>query len=199
MDALETLLRPVVNVVNRQIGATTPARELCGELDGRVFALRLSNTALTMTIRIETDSIAILGGYADDPDVVISGSLFSLARLGGPTGEEAIRDGSVSLTGDVEDAAKLQRLLRYGRPDVEEELSVLVGDVAAHELGEIARGIGRWGRRAGEVLQQNISEYLQEESRSVPSRLEADEFADRVNALRDDVARLEARLQRLLA
>jgi ubiquinone biosynthesis protein UbiJ len=43
----------------------------------------------------------------------------------------------------------------------------------------------------------NIREYLQEESRDVPSRYEADRFADNVSALRDDVDRLEARVRRL--
>ena len=43
----------------------------------------------------------------------------------------------------------------------------------------------------------NIREYLQQESRDVPSRYEADKFADNVGRLRDDVARLEARINRL--
>ena len=42
-------------------------------------------------------------------------------------------------------------------------------------------------------MQQNIGEYLQEESRTVPGRHETDTFRDQVNALRDDVARCEAR------
>jgi ubiquinone biosynthesis protein UbiJ len=43
----------------------------------------------------------------------------------------------------------------------------------------------------------NIREYLQEESRDAPSRYEVETFADKVNKLRDDVDRIEARLNRL--
>jgi ubiquinone biosynthesis protein UbiJ len=43
----------------------------------------------------------------------------------------------------------------------------------------------------------NIREYLQEESRDVPSRYEVDQFSKRVNELRDDVDRLAARIGRL--
>jgi ubiquinone biosynthesis protein UbiJ len=43
----------------------------------------------------------------------------------------------------------------------------------------------------------NIREYLQEESRDVPSRYEVERFAKRVNELRDDVDRLAARISRL--
>ena len=197
MDALEILLRPVVSLVNRRISMTTPARELCADLEGRVFAIRVSNTSLAAYVRVEAEAVALSGEYTADPDVVIEGSLLSLASLPGPGGEQAIRDGIVKLTGDAEDAAKLQRLLYFGRPDIEEELSGIVGDVAAHELGEIARAIGRRSRQATEIMQQNVGEYLTEESRSLPTRREVDEFAARVNTLRDDVARLEARLRKI--
>jgi ubiquinone biosynthesis protein UbiJ len=43
----------------------------------------------------------------------------------------------------------------------------------------------------------NIREYLQEESRDVPSRYEVERFSKRVNDLRDDVDRLAARIRRL--
>jgi ubiquinone biosynthesis protein UbiJ len=44
---------------------------------------------------------------------------------------------------------------------------------------------------------ENFREYLQEESRDVPSRYEIERFAKRVNELRDDVDRLAARIGRL--
>jgi len=76
-------------------------------------------------------------------------------------------------------------------------LSGFVGDVAAHRLGEIARGVGNWTREARSTMGANIREYLQEESRDVPSRYEVDRFATNVSTLRDDVDRLEARIKRL--
>ena len=139
----------------------------------------------------------IIGNH--EPDVIATGSLLSLARLAGPDGEAAIRDGMIELTGDQEVALQFQDLLRCGRPDLEEELSGVVGDVIAHSIGEFARGVERWGKEARSTLRQNVSEYLQEESRTVPSRYEADLFRQQVQTLRDDVARFEARLKRLEA
>ena len=46
-------------------------------------------------------------------------------------------------------------------------------------------------------MNANIREYLQEESRELPSRYEVERFTADVNALRDDVERLAARVQRL--
>jgi ubiquinone biosynthesis protein UbiJ len=45
----------------------------------------------------------------------------------------------------------------------------------------------------------NIREYLQEESRAAPSRYEVDRFTKDIGTLRDDVDRLEARLNRLVS
>jgi ubiquinone biosynthesis protein UbiJ len=73
----------------------------------------------------------------------------------------------------------------------------VVGDAAAHGVGEFVRGIGRWGREAGSTMQQNVGEYLQEEIRAVPGRHEVEAFRQDVRTLRDDVARFEARLNQL--
>jgi ubiquinone biosynthesis protein UbiJ len=43
----------------------------------------------------------------------------------------------------------------------------------------------------------NIREFLQEESRDLPSRYEVERFTEQLDALRDGVARLEARFDRL--
>jgi ubiquinone biosynthesis protein UbiJ len=45
---------------------------------------------------------------------------------------------------------------------------------------------------------QTSSEYLREEARLSPTQVEFDQFQSRLTALKHDVARSEARLQRLL-
>ena len=52
-------------------------------------------------------------------------------------------------------------------------------------------------RRATDSLVTSAAEYLQEEGRDVPVRLEVEEFLREVDRLRDDVERLEARIARL--
>ena len=197
MDPLETLLRPIVNVLNRNIRETTPARELCRKLDGAVIAVRVRDTALAMYFSIDDEVISLTSDSAAEPDVVITGSLLTLAGLAGSAGEGPVRGGSLDLTGDAGTAQAFQDLLRYAKPDLEEELSAFIGDAASHSLGEVARGFGKWVQGARETIHMNIREYLQEESGSLPSRYEVERFTKRVDALRDDVARLEARLDRL--
>lgn len=197
MDALEALLRPVAKVLNRNIRESTPARELCGQLSGTVIAIRVRDTALAAYFVVSDDALDVVTLTDAEPDVIICGSLITLARMAGESGEAAVRDGSLDLTGDAELANQFQQLLSFAKPDLEEELSGVVGDVAAHRLGEFARGLGRWGRDARSTMGTNIREYLQEESRDAPSRYEVERFSNNLNTLRDDVDRIEARLNRL--
>jgi ubiquinone biosynthesis protein UbiJ len=198
MDALEAALSPVSRILNRNIQESTPARELCLQLSGTVAAIRVENTALVAYIRVFDEALDVVTSSSEEPDIVICGSLITLAKMAGQSGEAAVRDGSLQLTGDAEQAERFQKLLFYAKPDIEEQISGVVGDIAAHRLGEIARGIGRWGRDAKRTMGDNIREYLQEESRDTPSRYEVERFTAKVNTLRDDVARVEARLNRLL-
>lgn len=199
MNPLETLLRPVTGIINRQIAAMTPARELARELEDKVLAVRVADTGIAAYLLVEHGELLLSMTTVDEPDVVISGSLFSLARVAGPAGESLMREGVVDVVGDAIVAQQFRRLLRYGRPDIEEGLSNVIGDVAAHGLGQVARGVGRWRREAAATMQQNVGEYLQEESRVVPSRYEVEHFHRHVEKLRDDVERLEARVGKLMA
>lgn len=197
MNPLEAALRPVANVLNRNIRATTPAQELCEKLDGTIVAVRVRDTSLATWFIIHDDFLELAADCDAEPDVVITGSIITLARMAGEPGVGALRDGSLELTGDAHIADDFQQLLEYAKPDIEEELSSVIGDAAAHRLGEIARGMGGWANSARSTMGANIREYLQEESRDVPSRYEVDRHADNVGALRDDVDRLEARVNRL--
>ncbi len=194
---LEALLRPIADILNRNIAEITPAREIAAELNGNTVAICVRDTALAAYFVFGDDVVALRTEYADDPDVVIAGSLITLARMMKGSGQAAIRSGDVDLTGDAATAQRFQKLLDLAQPDIEEELSRVIGDVAAHRIAEIARGVGKWARDARSTMGGNIREYLQEESRDVPTRYEVDRFTQQVGTLRDDVERIAARLNRL--
>lgn len=197
MDVLESLLRPVADAINKNIPEVTRARELCAKLEGTRVAIRVSGTSLATMFVVHADSISISTAIDDDPDIVITGSLLTLGRLVATGDAAAIRDGSVDLIGDAETAQAFQELLQAARPDVEEGLSTVIGDAAAHTLGEIGRNTQRWATDTGATMGANLREYLQEESRDAPSRVELERFADDVSHLRDDVERIAARIARL--
>ena len=111
--------------------------------------------------------------------------------------------GEVEVRGDAELAQKFRELARLLAPDPEEELSLVVGDVAAHRIGRLARGALGWSRNAAETLLRDVGEYFSHERGDLVSRAEGEQFLRGVDGLREDVDRLDARLallrQRLAA
>ena len=100
-------------------------------------------------------------------------------------------------TGDQPLLYDSRDLLTHARPDFEEEMARVVGDLAARNIANVARGFLDFGRRTARSLAGSVSEYLQEEGRDVPTRTELEEFLAGVDRIRDDVERAEARLARL--
>lgn len=197
MSAVDALFRPLASLINRNIGEITPARELCARLDGKAIAVRVRDSGLALVFEVHEDVVGLARDGDREPDAVISGSLLTLLRVLRGGGEAALRDGSLELYGDTDAAAAFQDLLGYARPDLEEELADIVGDTAAYRLSKIAGDLRDWVRRSGATMAANVGEYLQEESRDVPSRYEYERFAADVDTLRDDVDRAAARVDRL--
>jgi ubiquinone biosynthesis accessory factor UbiJ len=191
------LLTPFENLLNRNIAGSSAARAMCRRLQGKVLALKFEGIPLNLFLRVEAEQIAVTSQSDATPNATLTGTPLAFARLIGPKPEDALRAGSVHISGDAEAAQAFSELLQLTRPDLEEELSRLIGDVPAHQVGQAARSALGFARRAVDTFTQNVSEFLQHESRDAPSRTEADEFSSSVDKLRDDVERLEARLSLL--
>ena len=101
------------------------------------------------------------------------------------------------ISGDAEIAARYRELLELARPDWEEELSRLVGDLPARRVSLAARAALSWARGFARTARANVAEYLQEESRALVSKPEVEEFLAQVDALRETADRVEARIARL--
>jgi ubiquinone biosynthesis protein UbiJ len=190
-------LAPLESLLNRNLAASAAARALCQRLDAKVLALHVEGVPLSVYFKSHGESMTLHTEHQGTPDATLSGSPLSLLRLAGPAPEAALRGGSVHIEGDAEVAQTFSELLKAAQPDLEEELSRVVGDVAAHQIGNAARSALGFARRAQDTFMQNVAEYLQEEGRDVPNRTEAEEFLQGVDKVRDDVERLEARLSLL--
>ena len=83
------------------------------------------------------------------------------------------------------------------KPDVEEELSRLIGDTPAHQALRLVRMATGFGRRAAQTGVRNVAEYLAHERGDLVPRAEAEDFYRGVERLREDLDRLEARARLL--
>jgi ubiquinone biosynthesis accessory factor UbiJ len=188
------LLSPLQSLLNRTLADSTTATTLCRKLEGRVLAVNVTGLNLAIFCRSDGQKLTLSTTSDGKADATISGSPLALLGLVTKAPESQIRSGVVRIEGDAEAAQNFQSLLKAARPDLEEELSRLVGDVAAYQIGSLARGALNFGQKATRTFGQNLTEYLQEESRDLPTRLEVNEFTAGVDRIRDDVERAEAKL-----
>ena len=189
------LTATIQNVLNRGLPRSPRAQQLCAELAGRCIAIEAPAMA-RLVVESTGNSLRITRGSLPADAEVIGGPL-SLLALGGSAADAPLSRGEVEVRGDAELAQKFRELARLLKPDPEEELSILIGDVAAHRLGRLARGAFDWSRNAATTLMQDVGEYFGHERGDLVSREEGEQFLRGVDALREDLDRLDARLELL--
>ncbi len=179
--------------LNRYIVLDPDAAPQLAELAGAVIAIEADGLGLTLYLFPGAQGIQVLDRYEGEPNVRIRGTPLALIQQWrGQSGA-----GGVSVEGDAATGRRLQTLLAGLDIDWEEHLSTLVGDVAAHRLGQLCRESRRWGQQTLSTLLQDGREYLQQEQRLLPAQPAVEAFLSAVDVLREDVDRLEVRIARL--
>ena len=105
----------------------------------------------------------------------------------------------ISSEGDSELLAEIFYLSRNLRWDAAEDLSRITGDIAAERLVEGAQTAGQMLRDSAENLFKAGAEYLTEERPLLAKPGQLSAFMLQVDNLRDDMARLDQRINRLTA
>ncbi|MBI4754767.1 MAG: hypothetical protein HY778_04940 [Betaproteobacteria bacterium] len=113
-------------------------------------------------------------------------------------GDEAwMRD--VRLNGSADLAHALGFVLGHLRVDFEELLARRFGDIPAQRLGLAGRRFLAWQGTAAANAADNVLEFLREERAVLPAQDKVGAYLAQVTHLRDDLARLEARVATLEA
>jgi ubiquinone biosynthesis protein UbiJ len=103
----------------------------------------------------------------------------------------------VEISGNADLASTVQFLFRNLKWDIEDDLSRVFGDIAARRIAGAGRDFFAWQKDALLRTGQNLAEYWTEEQPLLARPEQVAQFSREVETLRDDVARLEARLARL--
>lgn len=85
-------------------------------------------------------------------------------------------------------------LARNFRPDLEELLSRVVGDLLAHRIARSARNARGWAKDSARRLSDSLTEYIAEEGRFVATRAALQRFSRDVAELDQAVSRFEQRM-----
>jgi ubiquinone biosynthesis protein UbiJ len=173
------------------------ALQRCADMEGKVIELDVIGLGLSLYFMPGTKGILVAGHYEGEADTQLRASPLGFARLSLGRREDALFKGAVDIQGDTDTGEQFQDILSEVDWDWEEQLSRVTGDVIAHQTGKLARKATLFIKNSRSTLQQDISEYLQEEARLLPAGIEVGYFLEEVDQLRADVDRLSARIDRL--
>jgi len=178
--------------VNHVLRTSPLAMERLARHAGRTARFDVGPLRAALTVQTTGQVTAAMPGAANDVTLRIAPPL--LPRL---AAREAAAFDEVAVTGDDALGRDIVFVARNLGWDVEEDLSRVVGDVAAHRAVEAARAFRHWSRDAALRLAQGAAEYWTEESPLIASPVKLQGFAAEVSLLRDAVERLEQRVGRL--
>lgn len=188
ISALETAL-------NQYLALDEDVSLFLTPIAGKVIAINILPFNETLFLCPAENEIQLLENYASEVDATISGTLSALGLMGlSSTPMRSIFSGEVVIEGDTHVAHKFQQLFEKLDIDLEEKLSQFTGDIIAHKIGNIFRSGQNWTEETVETFKLNSKEYLQEETRDLPTATEANILNQQIDEIRSDYDRLSARI-----
>jgi ubiquinone biosynthesis protein UbiJ len=181
------------------------AETLCrfASIQEKIIRLHITGLELNLYFLPTTSGIQVLGNYpsADEGGVVdatIHGSPMALIRLStAENSGETLLKSDVEIDGDMRIAEKFSTILREVDIDWEELLSKFVGDIVAHQAGQVTRNLAQCLTESSTAMRMNASEYITEEAKLSPANAEIQYYMNQVDDVRMGVDRLAARISLL--
>jgi ubiquinone biosynthesis protein UbiJ len=183
---------PAASAINHILAATPVAKERLAKFAGKTAEFKVGPITVALTVQTTGEVTRAVPQAPRDLEVWMSP--FVLPRLAAGD-EAAMRE--VEMKGDTELAHEIAYLAKNLRWDVEEDLSRVVGDIAAHRLVGGAKAAAGYGRDTADRLAAGAAEYWTEEDPLIASRVKVEMFGDEVDQLRDAIERLGKRIDRL--
>lgn len=186
------LSAPLTAFVNHVLATATWAKAILAEHAGKVAVVEMFPVRLAVAVE---EGGFLKPAAADAEPAVTIRVTHAVALLILAEGEEAWRKADVQ--GDTAFAAAIAKVAANLKWDVEEDLSKVVGDIAAQRIAAASRAASAWPRQAAAGLAANAAEFLSEEAKVLVTPLRAAEFVRDVDELRDAVERLDKRIARI--
>lgn len=182
----------VAAFINHLLRSASWARDVLRRHAGKTARFEVLPFAVALTV-LDSGEVAPAGADAAHAATVklAPGLMLRLAARD----ESAWRE--IDIAGDTDFASAIHHVTRNLRWDVEEDLSRVFGDIAAHRMAETGRTLQRWGEQAAHNTGRAFAEYWTEEQPLIAGARDLEEFGRAVDQLRDAAARLEKRLERL--
>jgi len=192
--------------LNQLLALDGQTRGALAALNGRTLTLALESPMLALQIRVDGERLRVGPVDSAEADLAVRSTLGGvLAGLRGALAARSGMDapapaiGQVHLTGDVQLARELQRLLERFNPDWQRPFVSVFGEALGVQIASAVASALRGMQGGGRALAENAADWLTDTSRLLVPRAELDAFCDDVVVLDVAVTRLAARVTALAA
>lgn len=194
-------LKALQIAINSAINLDFQMPEKLQALHGKVIELVITPLNVRFFIEFSHQKILLLDQYDALADTTIYSSPIGLIRLSLLPASKArsLFNDHIRMSGDPALGQQVKQIFDSMDIDWEGHLARFTGDVVAHQIGALVRQGKQFQQRFSDSMQQNMSEYLQEELRLSPSQEELNDFFNDVDAVSLAVERLEAHIHCLMS
>lgn len=187
------MLKPIISqVLQHLIAQNSWAKPMLTTHSGKVLQLEI--TSITAHLIVLEDGTLAVAGETLAADAVIGMSMTTALKM---LAKSDAAKNEINITGDHDFATDIGKVLSGLSWDIEADLSRVIGDTAAYESIQFAK------KTSGAIKQQVVNtaemltEYWQEERPTIAKKVAVETFNQAVDTLRDDVARLDKKIEKL--
>ncbi|HAT1803718.1 TPA: hypothetical protein I8Z04_002407 [Legionella pneumophila] len=197
----EYSLKALQTAINQAMKLDEQMPQKIQKLDGKTLEMVITPLNVNFYIRFKGSEMQLLHRIDGRPDTIIHSNPIGLIRLSLlPTSKaRSLFNDKIRISGDIELGQSIKKLFDEIDIDWEGHLAHFTGDVVAHQIGSFVRKGLEFKNQFSTSMQQNITEFLQEELRISPSRNELEDFFAEVDELVLSVDRLQAHINNLMS
>lgn len=185
--------------INRYLALDPEMLDKLAQFNGRVIKMEITGINKSLYMLPNGSGIQILNEYDGSADTVLRGSPVSLFKMGLVSNvANLLLKGEIEITGDTRLGHQFKNIFSQMDIDWSEPLANLLGDGLAYQIQQSGSKLAVWGKESVKSVSTSFSEYLQEESRDVVTDTELNIFNEAVDQCRNDVDRLQARVNALI-
>lgn len=192
------LLDIIEKALNRYLSLDPETKNRLHALEGKSITIILKPFNFSFQFYMKRGGVQLLLGEVYPAEIKIIGTSLSLLSLAlAADKKHGFFSDDIVITGNIDQGQQIVDIFDKLEIDWEEQLSKVIGDIPAYEVGSFVRKIKNWSKESAKILWQNIDEYIHEEQPWVPPIEALKDFYDEVDELRMTADRLEARIRNL--
>ena len=180
--------------INKALAHDPATHKRLAEQAGRCVCLILTEPAVTLSVHFRETHITVSPFAEEDADCTLSGKSSGLIQLmSGP--KTSLAGSELTLNGQTGFLMELLDITKNVEIDWEAIICQYLGDEAGHMAAQALRYKSAHLKRLHQRAPHFVNTLLIEELQAIPATSELNAFSNNVDDIRDDVERLQARME----